>query len=199
MYFNELLFSKFLSVKEIAWLGVDFSLSKLTCEGFDISNEQLHHCISDWNYLIISDQKKYDLRMAFRKPMMSSDLSVISKNNKYLKINNLSLSHISIQNQYSDDEIIKYALSLDFEPKSEFSLFFIVESFDAKSKVASIWVVLMYLPVKSAVLCEKFLEIPSGIGLKNYWARVFYNLIFHIQKSHFLRWKNLVNEPNQFN
>ncbi|MBQ1780706.1 MAG: hypothetical protein II001_04660, partial [Bacteroidales bacterium] len=90
MYMNEDLFVDFLSVREILWVGVNFSKAKFTRAGFDYSQEIMQHYFQEWNKLILNDQKKYDIRMSFRKPMMHYDLSAVTKLNKSVKISNFA-------------------------------------------------------------------------------------------------------------
>lgn len=192
MYLHETLFKKFLSEKEITWMGIDFSKAKLTKHGFDISIDMLHRHFNEWNMLIISDQKKYDIRMAFRKPIMHYDLYTLTRKNNATKLNQFLVDHLKIENQYSEEAIREYACKIELSKQSDFVLMVIVESFDQNSKVASLWVVILHVPTKEVVLCEKFLKVPSGFGTRSFWARVFYNLFFDIRKSSFLRWINLV-------
>ena len=57
MYMNEDLFVDFLSVREILWVGVNFSKAKFTRAGFDYSQEIMQHYFQEWNKLILNDQK----------------------------------------------------------------------------------------------------------------------------------------------
>ena len=192
MYINAELFSDFLTHREVTWLGVDFSKAKFTRSGFQLTQEVLQRYFNDWNMLIISDQKKYDVRMSFRKPVMQYDLSWVTKRNKAVKINNLLSEFITIDAVYSDEAIIGYVQGSIFPQVSEYSILFIVESFDEHTKLGTVWVVIVHSSTRQVVLCEKFMKTPSGFGLRNYWGRVFYNLFFDIQKYAFPRWENLV-------
>ncbi|MDL2308269.1 hypothetical protein LJC68_01775 [Bacteroidales bacterium OttesenSCG-928-B11] len=194
MYLNSTLFEEFLAEREITWAGVDFSKARFTKNGFDFSTEILQQYLLEWNKLIISDQKKYDIRMAFRKPMMQYDLALVSKKNKTVKAPHAIVNHLTLKNQFSEEDMIKYASSLDIPQHTKFVLSVVVESFDQDSKTASLWVLLLNSESREVVLCEKFLKTPAGFGTKNYWARVFYNLFFDIRKSCFLRWMNLVKQ-----
>jgi hypothetical protein len=192
MYINAELFSDFLTHREVTWLGVDFSKARFTRGGFQLTQEVIQRYFNDWNMLIISDQKKYDVRMSFRKPVMQYDLSWVTKKNKSVKINNLLSDFITIDAVYSDEAIIGYVQSSLFPISSEYSLLFVVESFDDHTKIGTVWVVILQSNTHQVVLCEKFMKNPSGFGLRNYWGRVFYNLFFDIQKYAFPRWENLV-------
>ncbi len=192
MYINEAHFKDFLKAKEILWLGIDFAKAKFTRNGFDYTQEIMRFYFNEWNMLIISDQKKYDIRLSFRKPMMSYDLSIVTKNNKSLKLSNLICENINVANVYTEKNICNYVKELNIPKLHKYALMFVVESFDHNSKTATTWVCLFNTESNEPVLCEKFLKIPSGFGTKNYWARTFYNLFFDIRKYSFYRWENLV-------
>ena len=138
MYLNESLFSDFLKVREILWVGINFSKAKFTRAGFNFTQETLQHYLHDWNMLILNDQKKYDIRMSFRKPVMQYNLSTITKLNKSLKVNDLLANVISSKHVYSDDQMREYASSLELPATLSYSLMFVVESFDSSVKTAAI-------------------------------------------------------------
>jgi hypothetical protein len=192
MYIDAELFSDFLSHKEVTWLGIDFSKARFTRQGFQLTQEVVLRYFNDWNILIISDQKKYDVRMSFRKPIMQYDLSWVTKRNKTVKINNLITNFITIDAVYNEDNIIDYIQSSQLPQVSDYSILYLVESFDDRAKIGTVWVVIVQTSTGKVVLCEKFMKNPSGFGLRNYWGRVFYNLFFDIQKYAFLRWENMV-------
>jgi hypothetical protein len=189
---NEQLFSDFLKVREILWVGINFSKAKFTRSGFNFTQEILQHYLHDWNMLILNDQKKYDIRMSFRKPVMNYNLSAITKLNKALKVNDILTNVISSKHVYSDDQMLEYASSLKLPTTLPYSLMFVVESFDSSVKTAAIWVVISKTETQEVVLCEKFLKSPAGIGTRNYWARTFYNVFYDIQSNTFHRWENMV-------
>ena len=192
MYMNEHLFREFLQVREILWVGINFSKAKFTREGFDYPQEVLQHYFHEWNMLILNDQKKYDIRMSFRKPRMQYDLSVVTRLNKSTKINDILTRRINISNVFTDERMCEYAAGLPLPSNSAYALSFWVESFDAMVKTAAIWVVITKTETREVVLCEKFLKKPAGFGVRNYWARTFYNVFYDIQSAAFLRWENMV-------
>ena len=197
MYMNEQLFVDFLQVREILWVGINFSKAKFTREGFDYPQEVLQRYLHDWNMLILNDQKKYDIRMSFRKPVMQYDLSVITKINKSLKANDLLTKNIKANDVLSDDQMRELASVQTLPQSLPYALSLWVESFDSKVKTASIWVVITKTETQEVVLCEKFLKKPGGFGLRNYWARTFYNVFYDIQSQAFLRWENMVGMTGQ--
>ncbi|MBQ6071003.1 MAG: hypothetical protein IKQ75_04875 [Bacteroidales bacterium] len=194
MYMNESLFKDFLSNREILWLGINFSHAKFTRQGLDFSQEIMQHYFQDWNRLILNDQKKYDIRMSFRKPIMQYDLSLVTKINKTAKASNILVSNLGLKDQLNEDQLRSYVAQHAFPTALRFALIFVVESFDSMAKTASIWVIILQTADSEVVLCEKFMKPPGGFGARNYWARTFYNLLFDIKNHDYLRWENMVKE-----
>ena len=192
MYLNEKLFIDFLNTKEVLWVGINFSKAKFTRNGFSFTQESMQHLFNEWNMMILNDQKKYDIRMSFRKPMMQYDLSVVTKLNKSLRTNDVLTNYIRIKDVYTEEQICQYASELPLPTTLKYALTFMVESFNAGVKSAAIWVVVMSTETREVVLCEKFLKKPAGIGTRNYWARTFYNVFYEIQSNAFKRWESMV-------
>lgn len=197
MYMNESLFNDFLNCREILWTGINFSKAKFTKSAFNFTQEIMQHYFHDWNLLILNDQKKYDIRMSFRKPIMQYDLSVVTKANKNVRVNSVLTERINLKDTLTEQTISSYMPQLVIHSKQRFALTFIVESFDAVAKVAAVWVVIYMTDSGEMVLCEQFLKVPSGIGTRNYWARIFYNILYDIKTFAFLRWENMVKNSTE--
>ena len=196
MYLNSEHFTNFLHEKEITWLGIDFSKAKFTKKGFEYPQEVLEHYMTAWNMLIISDQKRYDIRLSFRKPIMQYDLSAVTKKNKAIKASQLLCNNINVADFYTEADIKSYIEQQSFPQNTAYALTVVVEAFDAKTKLAALWLVLLKAATSEVVLCEKFLKEPGGFGIKNYWGRTFYNLFFDVNKYAFPRWENAIQENN---
>ncbi|MBR4136673.1 MAG: hypothetical protein IKU03_09780 [Bacteroidales bacterium] len=194
MYLDEDLFIDFLSQREILWTGINFSKARFTKQGFEYPQEVMQYYFNGWNTSIINNQKKYDIRLSFRKPIMRYDLALVTKLNKGVKIQHLLTDVISHQDILNEERIREYFSTLAFNSDIPYALSFIVESFDSITKRASIWVVISHTPTSQVVLAENFLKKPGGFGTANYWGRTFYDLLFDIKTSAFIRWKNLVQE-----
>lgn len=200
MYVNEALLIDFLANRELLWLGINFTKARFTRQGLDFSQEILQHYFHDWNMLIINDQKKYDIRMSFRKPIMQYDLSTVTKANKTIRPQQILAQRIDLKHLLSEDIISEYIQTLTLPTAHKYALTLMVESFDTSSKTASIWVVITTTETKEIVLCEKFIKNPCGFGTRNYWARTFYDLFYDIKTKAFIRWEHLVkNTDNQNN
>ena len=194
MYINKELFPDFLKEREVTWLGIDFSKATFTRKGFEIPNDTLQLYLNEWNALIISDQKKYDIRVAFRKPVVHFDLSLVKKQNKLHKGDMPIRDVVRMENLLNTNIIANYIRQATIPRTSKYVLFFMVESFDNTIKKGIVWVVVCKSDTKELTLCEKFTETPSGFSVKSYWARVFYNIFFNISRKAYLRWEHLVQE-----
>ena len=53
MYINESLFNEFLAEREITWIGIDFSRSKFTKNGFEMPQEAI---FTDLFFFVINDK-----------------------------------------------------------------------------------------------------------------------------------------------
>jgi len=184
----------FLKEREVTWLGIDFSKATFTKKGFDMPNDVLQLYCNEWNALIISDQKKYDIRVAFRKPIVHFDLSFVKKQNKLHKGDTPIRDVVRIENLLDENIISHYIRLIPLPALSKYAILFMVESFDNTIKKGSVWVVVFHSNTKELVLCEEFKETPSGFNTKSYWARVFYNMFFNISRTAYLRWEHLVQE-----
>lgn len=194
MYLNKELLLDFLKERELTWLGVDFSKATFTRKSFDIPNDILQLYLNEWNALIIADQKKYDIRVAFRKPIVHFDLSFVKKQNKLHKGDSYIRDVVRIENLLNTNIIANHIRQASIPSTSKYALFFMVESFDSAIKKGSVWVIILKSDTKELALCEKFTETPSGFSVKSYWARVFFNIFFNISRTAYLRWENLLRE-----
>lgn len=194
MHLNKKLFQDFLKEREVTWLGIDFSKATFTKKGFDMPNDVLQLYLNEWNALIISDQKKYDIRVAFRKPVVHFDLSFVKKQNKLHKGDTPIKEFVRMENLLNENIISNYIQECIFPVFSKYALLFMVESFDNTIKKGSVWVVILESETKELVFCEKFTESPSGFNIKTYWARVFFNLFFNISRTAYVRWEHLVTD-----
>jgi len=194
VYINKEFLPDFLKEREVTWLGIDFSKATFTRKGFDIPKEVLQIYFNEWNALVITDQKKYDIRVAFRKPIVHFDLSSVKKQNKLHKNDSPVRDVVRMENLLNTNIIATHIRQATIPVCSKYALTFMVESFDSTIKKGAVWVIIVKTDTKELVLCEKFTETPSGFSIKSYWARVFFNIFFNISRTTYMRWENLLKE-----
>ena len=159
-------------------------------------NDVLQLYLNEWNAMIISDQKKYDIRVAFRKPVVHFDVSFVKKQNKLYKGDTPIREFVRMENLLNENIIANHLQEIPIPKLSKYSLLFMVESFDNTIKKGSVWVVIIRSANQEVLFCEKFSETPSGFNIKSYWARVFFNIFFNISRSAYVRWEHLVTESS---
>ena len=179
--------------KEAIWYGLDFSKVRLIgTEGFSDVAKIKDVYFSSWNNLIINEPAKYNLQLMFFKDTVFYNLNVVEKRNKLPEVDELVISNDS----YSLDkntiaEIIK---EYNSKEKEGLGIVFIMESFNKPKRAGTMWVTFFDIASKTVLLTEKMSGKPGGAGLRNYWARTYYNVMAKIQKTEYLKWEKESNK-----
>ena len=179
--------------KEATWYGLDFSEVRfIGTEGFSDVAKIKDVYFSSWNNLIINEPAKYNLQLMFFKDTVFYNLNVVEKRNKLPEVDELVISNDS----YSLDkntiaEIIK---EYNSKEKEGLGIVFIMESFNKPKRAGTMWVTFFDIASKTVLLTEKMSGKPGGAGLRNYWARTYYNVMAKIQKTEYLKWEKESNK-----
>jgi hypothetical protein len=177
------------SIKEITWMGLDFSMIKLIGpEGFtnpiDIVNNQF------WamNNLILNEPDKYDIKKYFFKQSVAIDLSTIRERNTIPDPNEIVLpsgSSYSINVSHVQDAISQY----NPEEFEGIGLVFIMETFNKDLETGTMWVTFFDIGSREVLLTDRMSGKAGGFGFRNYWAKTFYNVMKEVEKSRYNSWK----------
>jgi len=177
------------SIKEITWMGLDFSMIKLIGpEGFtnpiDIVNNQF------WamNNLILNEPDKYDIKKYFFKQSVAIDLSTIRERNSIPAPNEIVLptgSSYSINVSHVQDAVSQYVPE-EFEG---IGLVFIMETFNKDLETGTMWVTFFDIGSREVLLTDRISGKAGGFGFRNYWAKTFYNVMKEVEKSRYNSWK----------
>lgn len=182
------------SESPLTYLGIDFSKSRLLDVGNadDIRN-RLYGSI---NNLVVDEPKKYDLKGAFRKSVLNSDLSAVTKNNAKANLNDIISTNQSDFNRLKESDIADVVKSLDLSGKSGMGVLFIMEAMRKQDKKgdAAIWVTFIDMKSKKVLMTERMEEdAKGGFGFRNYWTSTIKELIDDIEKKKYKEWRNKVN------
>jgi hypothetical protein len=170
---------------EMVWYGLDFSKAKMIgSEGFESPLEIKNKYFAGWNYLIVSEPEKFDLKKAFGKQEIQNDLTVVEKRNA-----NVSVTDLVINKDYSFEktEIQKIIKSYKTEQKKGLGLVFIVESFNKFQEKGTVYVTFFDIATKKVLLTEKVSGKAFGFGIRNHWGGAINNIIKQSEKD-FLTW-----------
>jgi hypothetical protein len=166
--------SKVFSSTEAVWFGLDFTKATFVgqfdqgagaapANGLDIKNKY----IPAWNNLIAGEQKKYDLKKAFRKDNIIYDMNSVNELNTKIDVDNcMSFNAGKIEKSQVDEMVKKYNSS----QKEGLGLVFIVENFNKGIETASVYVTFFDIATKKILLCERMEGKAMGVGIRNHWA-----------------------------
>jgi hypothetical protein len=173
-----------------AWLGLDFSNTKLLGRAaFSDPEKIINEYFPKINMLVFDEADKYDVMRSFRmKNLYADDL--------YCDILNSSLStdELFVGRDYSleKSDILNIVAKYNFDKvKQDIALIFIIESLDKTGERATMWVTVINTKTKDLLLSERMTGKPGGFGFRNYWAKSVYNVLKDIYKKKYKRWKKM--------
>ena len=178
---------------KIYWLGVDFSHVKLIGDfsEFSGSGEKSTVQIRDqyfpkWNYLILSEPDKYDIKGMLRKGEVIYDIDMLMKINSTAALENMETYNTPY---YTVDSIKNFIAEYDYKNKDGIGVFFLAESLNKSSEEAYFHFVAVNMNTNEILIHERLRGEPRGFGLRNYWAGSMYYVIKDIKNVHYRRWK----------
>ena len=173
-----------------AWLGLDFSNTKLLeSEGFNDPKKIIDHYFIAWNQLIFDEGDKYNVMKAFKLKQMYTEDSYFDLINSKVKLNELFADR-SYRISESDIKNIVEGYNLS-KIKQKIVLVFIAERLDKPKEQAVFWVTLINSRTKEIILTERMIGKPGGFGFRNYWAGAVYDIIKQIKKKKYKQWKKM--------
>ena len=185
------LFTK--SATPVYWLGIDFSHVKLIGEFAQFSEwgEAGAEAVRDkyfpaWNELIIREYTKYDVGTMIRKEDVSLKINAIAEVNKNAPIENMV--DLSDPN-YTEADIRSWVSRYPLENKEGLGVLFIAESLNKLREYGKYHIVVINMSTKEVLIHEVMKGRPGGIGLRNYWARSFCEVMNEIRDYRFREWK----------
>jgi hypothetical protein len=136
--------------------------------------------------LVLSEPDKYDVRGMFRKENLIMDLHAITKINSGTATEELET--YSPPN-YTKEDIEKFVYSYDFEIKEGIGLLLMAEYLSKIQDVAKYHFVAVNLSTNDILIYDTFEGSAGGFGLRNYWARTYYDVICQIRDQKYKFWK----------
>ncbi|MEN8224646.1 MAG: hypothetical protein ABFS05_04725 [Bacteroidota bacterium] len=171
----------------VTWYGLDFSNVKLVgSAGFTNPSDIKYRFFKAWNGLFMSEPDKYNVAKFFHLNSVKNDISIVSERNELPDVDELV-----VENSYSfDKEKVKSIIAEYNTAGNEgIGLVFIMESFNKYDEQGYIWVTFFDIATKEVLHTEHFGGKPGGFGIRNYWARSYYNVMVYIDRSVVKRWK----------
>lgn len=141
-----------------------------------------------WNEVLKKEKTKYDIPKAIRKDSVNYLIKPIMEINATTDVDKMPGEKVQRDTKTIQDLIKNY----DFTQKEGIGYLFVVDYFDAKKNIAGIHFLAINL-TNNEILIDQFMESrPMGFGIRNFWAKTFYNMIKMVEGKYYKKWKKEV-------
>ena len=179
---------------QILYLGIDFTKAKLiddaNANAIDIKERQY----AGINDLIVTEEKKYNLKSAFHKSYIDHDLGIVQKRNEKVNAEDIKSTNTGDFHRLQASDIEGMVKSYDFGDKKGVGLIFFMEAMSKSAKSAAMWVTLVDMKNKKVLMTER-MEGKTGMafGFRNTWAIPIKMVLEDIEKRKYSEWKSKYN------
>jgi hypothetical protein len=170
------------NAESITWYGLDYTNAYFIASMDFPDVYALKSKFSAWNELIIMEREKYDLEKFFNTDV-SINLDMMEKRNERIRLkgritdDDFKSSHL----EHANIQEIVNTYNLEGEDAG-IGLVFIVESLSKPNTKGAYWVTFFDIQSKKVISTERYLGKAGGFGLRNYWAKSYYNVMMEAGK-----------------
>lgn len=180
---------------KVSWLGIDFSHVKLIGDfsqffgtGTKTTNQIKDEYFVGWNTIIMNEPKKYDIKGMMRKGDIYYDVDMVMGLNSKTKLEDIESYNVP---NYNKENIKSFVDAYDLSGKEGLGMMFIAESLNKNAGQAYFHFVVLNMKTKEILIEKRFMQDPSGFGLRNYWASTIYKVIKDIRTKQYPLWKKI--------
>jgi hypothetical protein len=183
--------SEIFQTEKATWFGLDYSEAYfIGSEGFTNPSDIKDRYFNSWNILIKNEYDKYNLGKFFKKSKEEISLENVTKRNQDLNIYARVIADNSKMIQLDKDKVQEMIIKYDFNDDQEgLGIVFIVESYSKTAVIANYFVTFFDIKTKKVLLTERMEGKPGGFGIRNYWAKSYYNVLNKIYKKRYKAWE----------
>ena len=168
--------------KNFVYFGLDFSEAKMIgSKGFPDGFEMVNTELEKINQLILDEPKKYDFKRVFKIYSFDFDLEAVRKHNKAINHREF-ITDLSYR--FNELKVEKIVADLDLSNSPTVygvGFIFIVESFNDKEDLGTIWCTFFDLRSKEILGTQKIDGQSSGKGVAGHWANSVYRIMLKIE------------------
>lgn len=186
------------SETKITWLGIDYSHVQLIGDfaQFGDAGDSSSEKIKDdyfpaWNEFVYKEAAKYNVKKMLKISRVKINLDMINKLNRQTDADKLEATE-SIE--FTDELIKSFVDSYEVKDIEGLGVLFITEFMNKNKQQAVYHYIVINNSTKEILLSERITGKCGGFGLKNYWARSFYNSFIYIEKNNKKYYKKYVTE-----
>ncbi len=183
--------SEIFQTEKATWFGLDYSEAYfIGSEGFTNPSDIKDRYFNSWNLLIKNEYDKYNLGKFFKKSKVEFSLENVTKRNQDLNIYDRVIDDNSKMLHLDKDKVQEMINKYEFSDDQEgLGIVFIVESYSKTAVIANYFVTFFDIKTKKVLLTERMEGKPGGFGIRNYWAKSYYNVLNRIYKKRYKAWE----------
>jgi hypothetical protein len=182
---------KALTADQMTWFGIDYSHVKLIGSfsqfgdaGVLDEDDIRKKYFPAWNNIIVKEESKYDLKGAFRKNEVNYKLAMLEKINAATSNASMVSIEESDRNHLNVEKITSIVAKYPLAKESGIGLVFIAESLDKNIEEGNYYVTFFDIATKKVLMVKRMTGKAGGFGVRNYWARSFYNVLVQSKKDY---------------
>ncbi|MCD6011869.1 MAG: hypothetical protein K0Q79_1731 [Flavipsychrobacter sp.] len=169
----------------VTWLGLDFTQLKFIGsaaqfkDAGEISNYDLRaKYFPGWNTLFLKEKEKFNVAKALDRNDANIDYAIEVTDAANGKSSGPYFTDNSGDFQLlTADRVSTLVAKYDFKGHKGLGLMFFVEGMSKDREEASMWVTFVNMGEKKVLLTKRVTGRSGGFGLRNYWAKSFYNVL----------------------
>ncbi len=180
---------------KVSWLGIDFSHVKLIGDfsqffgtGMKNTNQIKDEYFVGWNTVVMNEPKRYDIKSMLRKSDVFYDPDMIMGLNAKTPLESIESYNVP---KYTKEDIKGFVDSYDLTGKDGLGVFMIAEALNKNANEAYYHFLIINMKTKEILVEKRMMSVPSGFGLRNYWAASIYKVIKDIKNNQYPTWKKI--------
>jgi len=133
------------------YLGIDFTLTKLINDNASNPTVIVTQQFDGINFLIVKENKKYDVQKAYQCTNWIVDLKPVDARNLKANPDSLMSSNDDDLTRLNASDIDQLVANFDYGNHKGYGILLIVEGLDKTKKVATIWFTLINMDAKKSI------------------------------------------------
>ena len=177
----------------VTWFGIDYSHSKIvgTVSQFGgkepvTAKELRDRYYAEWNQLVLDEPEKYTLAKMIDHKTIIKDIRMMNDLNAAASLDSME---VAATPYYTREQIQGFVSAYTVPQKPGIGLVFITECMNKPYAAAYYHVVFFNTETKKVLYQERLPGVVSGIGIRNYWATSFYNVMQDVQNERYASWR----------
>lgn len=169
----------------ITWLGLDYTQAKYIAESSEssespVTNETVKLYIPSWNYLFLTEQKKFNVARATHRMYIDNALIVTEKANRTIDKDFIFKNRTDII-ALTEENIADLVKNYDYQGKTGIGMLFFIESMDKNTNTEGAWVTFVDMSSKTLLYTTYLTAKTGGVGFRNNWADATYKILRQVE------------------